>query len=270
MFNPTNNLPYTLFFPTYAATAWYHKHLSGNSDGIKVLLGEVEDWVMNDYTLGLMKGNSLSEEKREALAESASLYTGLSRDYILNSSLKIRSSRFQKELFRKERQVVGRMDTRFTGPDTDAAGTSPAYDPSLEPFIGTFSSAVNHYVKNDLKFKSDLPYLYLNYRVNRTWDWASAVNHGQGYVNVSQTLTDAMNINRYLKVFIASGYYDLATPYFAARFTVDHMELEKSLLDNISFHSYDAGHMMYIDLPSLKKLTEDVSSFYKKALPPTR
>ena len=199
MFNPTNDLPYLLFLPTYAATSWYHKHLSGKYDSMKVLLGEAEDWVLSEYSVGLMKGNSLSEEKRDALAEAASLYTGLSRDYILNSSLKIRSSRFRKELLRKERQVVGRMDSRFTGPDADAAGASPAYDPSLEPFIGTFSSAVNHYIKKDLKFESDLPYLYLNNKVNRTWDWGSALHHGQGYVNVSQTLTEPMNINRYLR-----------------------------------------------------------------------
>jgi len=158
------------------------------------------------------------------------------------------------------------MDARFTGPDTDAEGIFCSYDPGLDPLVGTGSSAVNHYVRNDLKFKSDTPYRYLNTSVARKWDWSTAVHGGQGYVNVSQALTDAIHINNHLKVFIAAGFYDLATPYLATTFTVNQLDLEKNLRDNIKISFYNAGHMMYVDRASLKKLTSDVSAFYKNVL----
>jgi carboxypeptidase C (cathepsin A) len=268
MFNSSNNLSYVLAFPTYTAAAWYHKRLPSKHMELNETLSEVENWVVNDYVVTLTKGNRLPPAQKEAIASRIANHTGLSQDYILKNNLKIPIGRFRKELFRNEKRVIGRMDARFTGPDTDAAGEASTYDPSLEMLIGIFSSAVNYYVRNDLKFESDIPYRYLNYSVSRAWDWSTGINHGQGYLNVSQALTDAIHINNHLRVFIASGYYDLATPYFAAKYTINHLGLDKDLRDNIRIRFYNAGHMMYIDLPSLKKLTADVSLFYKQTLLP--
>ena len=160
--------------------------------------------------------------------------------------------------------VIGRMDARFTGPDSDPAGQRSTYDPSLEMLIGTFSSAVNHYIKVDLKFKEDIPYKYLNYKANMAWNWRSGINSSQGYVDLCQQLSEAIHTNRYLHVFIASGYYDLATPYFAAKYTLSHLQLEPPLDKNVKIHFYNAGHMMYIDRNSLEKLSHDVAGFYTR------
>lgn len=264
LFSPSNNLPYFLFLPTYTATALYHNKLSKNASKMETVLDEVETWVLDEYITCLARGNALSSSRREAVAEKMAGYTGISQSYILNNNLKISDSRFRKELLRNEQRIIGRMDTRFTGPDTDATAQESSYDPSLEMLIGAFSSAINHYVRNDLKFKNDTPYRYLNYNVSRAWDWQSGIRHGQGYVNVSRILTDAVHTNRHLRVFIAAGYYDLATPYFAVKYTINQLELDKSLKSNIAMHFYNAGHMMYINKPTLKNLSTDMASFYNK------
>jgi carboxypeptidase C (cathepsin A) len=263
LINSSNNLPYILFFPTYSEIALYHHKISFDKS-IEEVRREVEDWAMDEYMPGIARGNTLSADRKNSIVDTIAGYTGLSKDYILKNDLKIPVNRFQKELLRDQNKVVGRMDARFTGPDKDPAGEGSGYDPSLEMLVGTFASSVNHYVRNDLDFKSDTPYKYLNYSISREWNWQSGINNSQGYVNVSQALTDALHINQYLNVFVASGYYDLATPYFAIQYTVNQLKLEKSLRDNISIHFYNAGHMMYTNRPSLIKLTEDISLFFKK------
>jgi carboxypeptidase C (cathepsin A) len=166
---------------------------------------------------------------------------------------------------RSSRRVIGRMDSRFVGPDTDPAGQRCSYDPSLEMLTGTFASAINYYIRNDLKFtREDIPYMYLNYDAGKAWNWRSGINSSQGYVDVCHLLTEAMHINRYLRVFIASGYYDLATPYFAAKYTLSHLQLNPPLNNNITVNFYNAGHMMYINRPSLEKLSRDISLFYSQ------
>ncbi len=263
LFNQSNDLPFMLFLPTYAATAWFHKKLPAQNSAFENMLTRAEDWVLHDYTVSLVQGNSLERQQEHLCATQMANLTGLSSDYILSNNLRIPAWRFRKELLRDEHKIIGRMDGRLTGPDTDTAGEAGSYDPSLDPLIGVFSSAVNHYVRNDLKFESDVPYKYINYTANRAWDWSSGVHRGQGYVDVSQKLTAAIHTNKYLKVFIASGYYDLATPYFAVKYTVNHLELDKTLRDNIVLHFYRAGHMMYTSLVTLKKFTSDIALFYK-------
>jgi len=265
-FDRSNDLAYVLFLPSYAAAAWYHKLVPSQQIQLAPFLKQVEDWALDTYIVSLAKGATLPEKDAQGVASEISSSTGLSESYVLKSDLAVPSPRFRKELLREKQVVIGRMDARFTGPDTDGTGEAGYYDPSLEMLIGPFSSAANHYVRNDLGFKSDTPYTYLNHTISRSWDWSAAIKGGQGYVDVSEALTDALHINNSLKVFIAAGYYDLATPYFAARYTADHLALKKELRDNISIGLYDAGHMMYIDQPSLKKFTADISSFYKKAL----
>ncbi|HEX9639235.1 MAG TPA: peptidase S10, partial [Acidobacteriota bacterium] len=177
--------------------------------------------------------------------------------------LRISIFRFVKELLRDQRRTVGRLDSRFKGSDADAAGESFEYDPSYAAIQGPFTAALNHYVRSELGFESDLPYEILTGRV-RPWSYGEAENR---YLNVAETLRQAMTQNPYLKVMVASGYYDLATPYFASDYTFSHLGLEPSAVDRVTIHHYEAGHMMYIHLDSLARFKSDVAAFVHSALP---
>jgi carboxypeptidase C (cathepsin A) len=169
--------------------------------------------------------------------------------------------RFVKELLRAERRTVGILDSRVMGIDSDAAGEYSEFDPALFMTTGPYAAAINDYLRRELKYETDSAYEVLNLKVNREWNWGSAA---QGYVNVSDTLREAMSRNRHLKVFIACGYFDLATPYYAAEYTVNHLGLEPVLRNNIVLKHYESGHQLYTRMPSLKKMTGDVAGFFKK------
>jgi carboxypeptidase C (cathepsin A) len=264
-FDLGNDLPFALFLPTYAATAWYHKQLPEELQALdlKDLVAEVESFSRAEYTLALMQGASLSEERRKEITDKLANYTGLSSDYIERADLRVAIMRFTKELLRTERRTVGRLDSRFTGIDRDSVGEEFEHDPSLSIIMGPYTACFNQYVRSDLNFESDLPYEIISLRV-RPWSYAE---HENRYVNVSETLRKSMSTNPFMKVFVANGYYDLATPYFATEYTFNHLGLDPSLQDNISMGYYEAGHMMYIHLPSLQKMKADLSEFIRSALP---
>ncbi len=263
-FVPGNDLPYILFLPTYAATAWYHGQLSEDlQQDLHTTLDEVEAFTMSDYTLAMMKGDALAGDERERIAESLVRYTGLSREYVEQTNLRIKIHRFVKELLRDHRRTVGRLDSRFIGIDRDAAGEAYEYDPSYAVIQGAYTATLNDYVRTELGFESDLPYEILTSRVH-PWSFDE---HQNQYVNVAETLRAALARNRFLKVFVANGYYDLATPYFATRYTFDHMELDADLRDNISMKHYQAGHMMYIHEESLASLKRDLAAFILSGVP---
>lgn len=263
-FIPGNDLPYILFLPTYTATAWYHNCLSDElQQNLYETLAEVEAFASNEYTLALMKGAALPAAERAQIVEKLARYTGLSAQYIEQTNLRINIHRFVKELLRDRRRTVGRLDTRFTGIDRDAAGEHHDFDPSYTNIQGPYTAVFNDYVRRDLKFEQDLPYEILSERV-QPWKYDE---HQNEFVNVAETLREAMSKNSYLKVFVANGYYDLATPYFATRYTFNHLGLEPALQDNISMAYYEAGHMMYVHLPSLVQLKEDLAAFVETATP---
>jgi len=258
-FGPGNDWPHILFLPTYAATAWYHHRLAPElQKDLQATLREVEAFALNDYALALSQGATLAGEARAHLAEKLARYTGLSVEYIQRTNLRIEIHRFTKELLRAERRTVGRLDTRFTGIDRDAAGEYGEDDPSLTNIMGPYTATFNDYVRGELKFESDLPYEILSFKVNQQWSFS---DHENQFVNVAETLRRAMTINPYLKVFVANGYYDLATPYFATEYTFNHLGLDESLQKNLGMGYYEAGHMMYIHLPSLAKLKADLAGF---------
>jgi len=211
----------------------------------------------------MMKGDSLPDEDRERIADALVRYTGLSRDYVEQTNLRINIYRFVKELLRDQRRTVGRLDSRFTGVDRNAVGESFEYDPSYAIIQGAYTATLNDYVRTELGFESDLPYEILTDRVH-PWSFDK---HQNQYVNVAETLRGAMSKNPFLRVFVANGYYDLATPYLATRYTFEHMELEKSLQDNISMKHYKAGHMMYIHEESLAALKMDLAAFIGASTP---
>jgi carboxypeptidase C (cathepsin A) len=266
LFHPSHDLPYVLFLPTYAATVAYHqKSPDKEHGGVRKSLEDVESFCLEEYTVLLAKGDNLKTEEKERLTQKLHEYTGLSPNLLEENHFRINWMVFAKNLLRNERETVGRMDTTITGTEVNPADPYPAYDPSFDPLYGPFSTAINSYVRDELKLESDLPYEFLNLDVSRNWDWSSGLQRKQGFIDVSHTLGDAMSVNKHLKVFIASGIYDLATPYFAAKYTVSHMWMGE-YRTNITIKNYRAGHMIVTHMEELKKLTQDVKDFYANSL----
>jgi len=262
-FDTGNDLPYILYLPTYTAIAWYHKKLPADlqSGGVQKAVEESRKFAVGEYADALMTGDALPTARRVEIMQKLAHLTGLSPEYIDRTNLRIEIQRFTKELLRSERRTIGRIDARFLGIDRDAAGEDPEYDPSIAAIIGPYSGMLNDYVRNDLKFDSDLPYEVLTARV-RPWNYAPYENR---YVNVAETLRRAMTQNPFLHVFVAKGYYDLATPFFAADYTFDHLGLDPTLRGHLSGAYYEAGHMMYVYPPALVKLKSDIAQFIKSS-----
>ena len=262
MFHEGNDSPPLLYLPSYAATAWYHRRLPAELQELplEILLNEVEEFTLDHYAPALLRGARLNPETKTEIAERVARYTGLSREFVERNNLRIPLRRFCKELLRDERRTVGRLDSRYLGTDRDAGGEAFEYDPSHAVIQGPFTACLNDYVRNDLQFESDLPYEVLKGLFN-TWKYSDFQNR---YVYVAETLRKAMAMNPSLKVHVASGYYDLATPYFAADHTFDHLGLEPGLQENIDFSYYESGHMMYLHLDSLKKLKTELDGFLSR------
>jgi carboxypeptidase C (cathepsin A) len=261
-FDVGNDLPYVLFLPTYTAAAWYHKQLEPELQAdLRATLAEAEAFAGGEYAAALFKGSRLAPEERERVLAKLGRYTGLPLNYLDRADLRVSIQRFCKELLRDERRTVGRLDGRFLGIDRDAVGDSYEYDPSYSAILGPFGGALNDYVRRELGYESDLPYEILTGRV-QPWK----MGERNRYLNVAESLRQAMTRNPHLKVFVAAGYYDFATPYFAARYTFDRIGLDPTLAGNVRFAYYEAGHMMYIHAPSRAALKADVDSFYAAAL----
>lgn len=261
-FTLNNEVPYVMFLPAYAATAWYHRKLKIRKP-LQSLLKEVEKFALGEYTDALLKGDRLTKRERAQVIEKLSRYIGLSAEFIDRSNLRINDQHFFKELLRDRGQTVGRLDSRFLGRDRLGVTEKPEYDPLLTTILGPYTAAFYDYVRNELKFESDLPYEILNEKV---WPWSYAEFENQ-FVNVGETLRAAMTYNPYLKVFVANGYFDLGTPYFATEYTFNHLGLHESLRGNVSMGYYEAGHMMYIHLPSVAELKKDLVEFIRDAMP---
>lgn len=262
-FNPGNDLPHLLFLPTYTATAWYHRRLPTDlqAQPLAEVLARVEAFVMGDYARALLQGSALPAGQRAAISRQLARFTGLTEDYVERADLRIEIFRFVKELLREQRRTVGRLDSRYTGIDRDAAGEQFEFDPSYAAIQGAYTACFNDYVRGDLQFESDLPYEILK-GLYQTWSYKEFENQ---YVNVAETLRKAISMNPHLRVHVANGYYDLATPYFATAYTFNHLGLDPSLLDNVGMSFYEAGHMMYVHLPSLRKLKAELAGFIAAA-----
>ncbi len=258
-FDEGNDLAYPLFLPTYAATAFYHKRLPSDlQNDLGKTLQEVEQFAAGDYAAALMRGGDLPEDQRQALAARLARYTGLTPDYVLRSGLKVEATRFRKELLRDQRRTVGRYDSRYEGTDLDAAGDRPEYDPSYPVVQAPFTALVNAYLRGALKYETDLDYRVLTGKV-QPWDFG-AKNH---YLNTAPQLRQAMAKNPGLRVFVANGLYDLATPFAASRYTFSHLGLNSSQRPRVTLADYPAGHMMYTEKASRQKLKADLARFYK-------
>lgn len=259
-----NDIAYVLFLPSYAATAWYHKKLPPDlqSKPVAEVAAEAEQWASNEYTLALEKGDKLTgAERQDAVAKMARL-TGLSPQFVDNANLRVSLNLFRKELLRSERRSIGRLDARFKGYDTNNASDSPDYDPSESAIRPPYTSTFNNYVRQELNYKNDLEYYILGGGIWSPWNWGT----NNSYVDTSVALRNALAKNPYLKVFVAMGYYDMATPYYAADYTIHHISLDPMLLRNISTGHYEAGHMMYIDEKSLGRMRADIGKFMQDSM----
>jgi carboxypeptidase C (cathepsin A) len=261
-FSAGNDLSYLAFLPSYTATAWYHKKLSPELQANFLnTIQAARDFVVNDYSLALFKGDLLTQEERLQMVNQLARFTGLSPEYIERSNLRVDIMRFVKELLRDQKRTVGRFDSRFKGIDADAVGEHFEYDPSADAIFGAFTSTLNHYIETDLKWTKDGHYKILTNV--QPWDYGTAKNQ---YLNVGETLRSVMTKNPYLRVFVGNGYYDLATPFFATEYTFNHLGLDGSLMNHVMMRHYDAGHMMYIYRPALIKLKQDLATFYVQTL----
>jgi carboxypeptidase C (cathepsin A) len=264
-FNTGNDLPYVLFLPTYAATAWYHQRLPADQQQrpLREFLDEVERWAAGEYTEALAKGDRLTADERREIQQRLARYTGLDPAWLDATELRIEIQRFTKELLREQKRTVGRLDSRIKGWDLLAATERPEFDPSMAAIRTPYTAMFNHYVRTALGYKTDLTYYILGGGIG-PWDWGSA---GGGHPDTSEALRSAFAKNPYMKLFVASGFYDLATPYFATEYTLSHMGLEPSVRANVQTAEYEAGHMMYIHAGELARLKKDVSAFLQQALP---
>lgn len=264
LFAPGNDLPLTLIFPSYTATAWYHKKLPSDlqSKPLKQVLAEAEAFATGGLAGAFLRGDRMTAAERASVVTEFSRLTGLNRTFVEENNLRVELNEFLKELLRDQRLTVGRLDSRFTGIDRDASGNGTEFDPSMTAIRPPYTAAFNDYVRRDLGFKSDLEYYILGGGITSPWNWGT----NNGFADTSVALNSAMRKNPYMKIFVGSGYYDMATPYFATEYNLAALGLDPAIRKNISVSYYEAGHMMYIEKNSLKKLKEDASKFIRSSL----
>jgi carboxypeptidase C (cathepsin A) len=258
---PNNDVAWAVPIQTFAATAWYHKKLPADlqQKPIKQVVDEARTFAFGEYMSALTRGNLLTDAERTAMAGRLARYTGLPAEYLLRANLRVDSGRFRKELLRDRRLVVGRLDGRFTALDADAAGERQEFDPSNVALAGPYVATFRDYVKNTLKWDSDLHYP----TSGNVRPWTYVQNR---YMDMTDALRQAMAKNPFLKVFVMCGYYDMATYVGGAEFNLWHMAYDKQITDRVSFGYYEAGHMMYIRPSEHAALKKDTAAFIRSAI----
>lgn len=259
----SDDLVYQLELPTYAADAWYHKKVPADlqSKSLKSLLDEVKAFSMGEYAAALAKGDELSPEERKAIIAKLNRYTGLDATYLDETNLRFDVAHFTRQLMRPEHQTIGRYDGRLTAASALDTGETSEFDPSSSEITPPFTAAFTNYIRAELGYKTDMYY----YPSGGIQPWNYDVQNGFG--NETSALRNALTKNPYMKVLVAAGYYDLATPFYAVEYTFSHMGLNPDMHKRISWAFYPAGHMLYIDSDSHAKLRHDVGEFLSGAMP---
>ncbi|MCB1149809.1 MAG: peptidase S10, partial [Chlamydiia bacterium] len=249
-----NDLPYMTFLPTYAAINWYHTGQKGTLDKV---IEEANAFALGPYALALIQGNALPKEEKGKIAEKLAELTGLNRYFIEAADLRVDWLKFAKRRFDNDRKIVSRFDGRFLGYDMDPLSCNNYSDPTLDMLAPAFTSTINQYLTQVLKWEKDLEYEVLT-QVG-PWDYAAKATNQ--YLNMNKDLLELMSRDSGVKVFVANGYYDLATPFMASEYTFNHLPIAEPLRKNITFANYAAGHMMYINQKELVRLSTDLRKF---------
>jgi carboxypeptidase C (cathepsin A) len=272
--NPGIDIAYQLALPTFAATAWYHHKVSAPELG--PFLDEAEHFAMTDYALALAQGANLTEEQRDSVAARLHDFTGLPVDYIKKANLRITGGEFEKMLQDDSDETTGRLDTRFSGPTIDPLSKTAEYDPQSAAISAAYAAAFNTYVRRDLHYGEGQTYRPTAYDVvSPHWirtHMPPGAGGGRGgppvappqAANVMPDLAEALKYNPNLHVFLAGGYYDLATPFMEGMYQMHHLPMPEKLQSNIEYHYYQSGHMVYANEASLKQLHDNVAAFIRK------
>jgi carboxypeptidase C (cathepsin A) len=268
--NPGVDQAYALGLPTFAATAFYHHKLPTQPAALEPFLAEVEQYAMGDYMGALLKGSELPEASRQAVAEKLHQYTGLPVAYLMRANLRVSGAAFSKQLQLDDETTTGRLDTRYKGPDLDPLSADSEYDPQSNAISSAYTAALNQYMRTDLKYGENQTYKPGAYSdADFTWDLrhqppgGPPANQQWGGTNVMPDLAYTMKSNPKMKVMLAGGYYDLATPYFEGKFEMHHLQIPQKLQANISYHYYQSGHMVYVNEEVLKQFHADVAAFIR-------
>jgi carboxypeptidase C (cathepsin A) len=255
---PGNDLPYPLYLPAYTAAAQFHDKLPPDlQNDLPKALAEAREFAKGEYASALQQGGSLSAGEREKIAAELVRLTGLKIQVIEDNNLRIDEGVFRKQLLHDEGLILGAYDARITGRDDDAAAQYPDFDPSDAAVLGPFSAAMNSYVRGELKFEDDLPYEILA----GVQPWNYGVHNS--YASAGDKLASVMNQNPYMKILVLGGHCDLVCPIDTVHYALDHMQLDAAYRTNITYAEFDAGHMMYINLPDLQKMQKDLKNFLK-------
>jgi carboxypeptidase C (cathepsin A) len=256
-----NEMQYVVTLPSMSAAAWYHKKAGGNYPSVEPFVAEARAFALGPYAAALLKGNSLSAEERTAMRAQLAKYTGLSETYLENANLRVTTDRFYKELLRDRGLTIGRLDARYTGKDYDNAGEGPDNDPSFYGIDAAYPAAINAYLRGDLGLKG-MEREYVSIGGVRDWDWKlGGRRDDQAYITVAPYLSRALRENSGMKILVAQGYYDFATPFFAAEYSLNRPGFPDG---RIEYTYYDAGHMMYVQDSDRTKLSNDIRAFIRQ------
>jgi carboxypeptidase C (cathepsin A) len=266
--NPGVNLPYALAIPTYAAVAWYHKRLAQPPARLHPWLDQVQAWAMGPYLAALNRGSALPGTQQQTIAAQMAGYTGLSEHYLLKADLRVTGPEFEQQLLSAEGKTTGRLDARFSGPTLDPLAEYAEYDPLLSGIGSAYVSAANEYLRHTLHFGAGHRYVFLSATVGNRWKWAhtppGAGSPAPVAPNVLPDLAATMTLDPNLKVLVNAGYFDLATPYYAAVYQMRELPMQPGLEKNVEFRFYHTGHMIYVRPQGLAHLHANIAQFIRQ------
>jgi carboxypeptidase C (cathepsin A) len=259
------DLPHVLYLPTLAATAWYHDKLAEKPASLAAFVDEVARFAYDEYAPALMKGYTIPQEEKERIAARLAAYTGTSAAYWLKADLRVAHGQFLQELDRDERRIAGRIDSRFLGPAVNPLAERMDYDPFFPAIGPAFTAAFFDYLHRELEFGDDETYVVSNFDVEWKWDHRPPDSHGWEvpWANLRPDLARAITMNPGLHVLVQQGFYDLATPTLATRHDLEHLDIAPEARERIRLELYEAGHMMYLHGPSMRKFREDLADFIR-------